>query len=92
MNLAPRELSGQGGMQAVLQKEKISHLAVEELDYSVFLKGEAERSRTPGFTFSARRSPARTIKSSPRSPTASGRSSAGCPRYIWPKIRGWWRT
>jgi len=47
MNLAPRELSGQGGMQAVLQKEKISHLAVEELDYSVFLKGEGGEVKDP---------------------------------------------
>ena len=42
MNLMPKDLVQQGGMAFVLQKEKIFHLAVEELDYSAFLKGEGE--------------------------------------------------
>ncbi len=47
MSLAPRDLSALGGMKAVLQKEKISHLAVEELDYSVFLRGEGGEVKDP---------------------------------------------
>ena len=42
MNIMPKDLLGQGGVAIVLQKEEISHLAVEELDYSAFLKGEGE--------------------------------------------------
>ena len=40
--LAPEEILRKGGFSHILKEEKISHLAVEELDYSQLLKGEGE--------------------------------------------------
>ncbi len=41
-HLPPKEIYKEGGLQKILQQEKIFHLSVEELDYSQLLKGEGE--------------------------------------------------
>jgi hypothetical protein len=41
-HLPPKEIYKEGGLQHMLQQEKIFHLSVEELDYSQLLKGEGE--------------------------------------------------
>jgi len=40
--LSPKEVLKKGGFSHILEEEKITHLAVEELDYSQLLKGEGE--------------------------------------------------
>ncbi len=40
--LSPKDILETGGFRHILDEEKISHLAVEELDYSELLKGEGE--------------------------------------------------
>ena len=40
--LSPKEILKKGGFSHILEEEKITHLAVEELDYSQLLKGEGE--------------------------------------------------
>ncbi len=40
--LSPRDILKEGGFQHILAEEKISHLAVEKLDYFELLKGEGE--------------------------------------------------
>ncbi len=41
-HLPPKEIYKEGGLQNILDQEKIFHLSVEELDYSQLLKGEGE--------------------------------------------------
>ncbi len=41
-HLPPKEIYKEGGLQNILNQEKIFHLSVEELDYSQLLKGEGE--------------------------------------------------
>ncbi|MDH5467353.1 MAG: hypothetical protein OEY25_08045, partial [Candidatus Aminicenantes bacterium] len=40
--LPPEVILKEGGLNNILKEEKISHLTVEELDYSQLLKGEGE--------------------------------------------------
>jgi len=42
VQLPPRDILKKGGLDSILEKEKISHLSLEELDYSPLLKGEGE--------------------------------------------------
>jgi hypothetical protein len=41
-HLPAKDIYKEGGLQNILQQEKIFHLSVEELDYSQLLKGEGE--------------------------------------------------
>lgn len=41
-HLPPKDIYKEGGLQKILNEEKIFHLSVEELDYSQLLKGEGE--------------------------------------------------
>lgn len=40
--LTPRDIFKKGGIEVILRDENISHITVEELDYSQLLKGEGE--------------------------------------------------
>ncbi|MGD9345657.1 MAG: hypothetical protein PVH84_07330 [Candidatus Aminicenantes bacterium] len=42
ISLTPRDIFKKGGIEAILQDQKISHITVEELDYSQLLEGEGE--------------------------------------------------
>ena len=42
VSLSPEAILKEGGLNNILKEEKISHLAVEELDYSQLLRGEGE--------------------------------------------------
>lgn len=42
VNLSPKNIMRQGGLNSILKKEKITHITVEGLDYSQMLKGEGE--------------------------------------------------
>lgn len=42
ISLTPRDIFKKGGIQVILQDQNISHITVEELDYSQLLKGEGE--------------------------------------------------
>ena len=42
VSLSPEAILKEGGLNTILKEEKISHLAVEELDYSQLLRGEGE--------------------------------------------------
>jgi len=42
ISLTPRDIFKKGGIEAILQDQNISHITVEELDYSQLLKGEGE--------------------------------------------------
>lgn len=42
VHLPPREILRGGGLGRILEKENISHISFEELDYSQLLKGEGE--------------------------------------------------
>jgi hypothetical protein len=42
ISLTPRDIFKKGGIQVILHDENISHITVEELDYSQLLKGEGE--------------------------------------------------
>jgi hypothetical protein len=42
ISLTPRDIFKKGGIEVILQDQKISHITVEELDYSQLLKGEGE--------------------------------------------------
>ena len=42
ISLTPRDIFKKGGIEIILQDQNISHLTVEELDYSQLLKGEGE--------------------------------------------------
>jgi hypothetical protein len=42
ISLMPRDIFKKGGIEVILQDENISHITVEELDYSQLLKGEGE--------------------------------------------------
>lgn len=42
LTLAARDIYKKGGISTILQDQKISHIAVEELDYSQLLMGEGE--------------------------------------------------
>jgi hypothetical protein len=42
ISLTPRDIFKKGGIEAIIQDQKISHITVEELDYSQLLKGEGE--------------------------------------------------
>ncbi len=41
-NLPSKDILKRGGLKAILEREEISHLSVEALDYSQILKGEGE--------------------------------------------------
>jgi hypothetical protein len=42
ISLTPRDIFKKGGIEVILKDENISHIMVEELDYSQLLKGEGE--------------------------------------------------
>ena len=42
VNLLPEVIQERGGLNCILKEERISHLTVEELDYSQLLTGEGE--------------------------------------------------
>ncbi len=42
ISLTPRDIFKKGGIEVILRDENISHITVEELDYSQLLKGEGE--------------------------------------------------
>jgi hypothetical protein len=42
ISLTPRDIFKKGGIEVILKDENISHITVEELDYSQLLKGEGE--------------------------------------------------
>jgi hypothetical protein len=42
ISLTPRDIFKKGGIEVILQDENITHITVEELDYSQLLKGEGE--------------------------------------------------
>lgn len=42
ISLTPKDIFKKGGIEVILQDQNISHITVEELDYSQLLKGEGE--------------------------------------------------
>jgi len=40
--LPPKEIARRGGLKSILKQEDVTHLLIEELDYSQLLKGEGE--------------------------------------------------